>query len=148
MVLKRGLTAYEINEFLIGETNFIGCFPSDKIPKITKYPCSLIINSEKSTHPGSHWLSVFLDEEFSLYFDSFGLPVLENDIFYFLKENSCSKNVIFNKLCIQDIESVSCGLFCISFIKHVHSIKSFDTFLCTFSTHYLKSNDSKVLKLL
>jgi hypothetical protein len=143
--LKHGLTNSEIGNYLKHEKSFLGCFSSDNIPNILEFPCTLIVNSEKSNHPGHHWLAIYLRKDYSLYFDSFGLPVLEEDIFNFLKKYY--KKIIYSKQCIQDINSVSCGLFCISFIKHVHSKQSFISFLNNFSLNHLKSNDSKVINL-
>ena len=145
-ILKRGLTNIEICNHLKYEKTFLGCFPSNKTPTILKYPCSIILNTEKSGESGEHWIGLYLEKYHSFYFDSFGLPVLEDDIFNFLKKKY--KKVIYNKHCIQDISSVSCGLYCISFVKHVNSEKSFKKFLKHFSINDLKQNDMKVLNLI
>ena len=145
-ILKYGLSSKEICNYLKYENMFLGCFSSNQLPDITSYPCSIIVNTEKSNHPGGHWVALLLQKDCSFYFDSFGLPVLEEDIFNYLER--CYKKITYNLQCIQDIESVSCGLYCISFVKHVHSIKTFTSFIKNFSLDHLKSNDLKVLHLL
>ena len=147
MTLKRGLSTKEINDYLKDDPFFIGCFPSNRLPEISKYPCSLIVNSEKAGHKGLHWYSLFLLKDKCIFFDSFGFPCLEPDILKYLMRQSY-KTVSYNKICIQDIMSVSCGLFCISFVKHVHSSESFGKFILNFSTVDLKQNDSIVIDLL
>ena len=40
-------------------TNFIGCFPHDKLPNIkNKLNCSVIINTGDSGTEGKHWVAV------------------------------------------------------------------------------------------
>jgi hypothetical protein len=57
--------------------SFLGVFPSDELPseEITN-PCSIIVNVDASTQPGSHWLAKRFEPRSSqaYYFDSYGLP--------------------------------------------------------------------------
>ena len=48
--------------------DFLGVFPSDKIPKITSSKQILICNADDSTMGGSHWMAMTYD----LFYDSFG----------------------------------------------------------------------------
>ncbi|KAL3116942.1 hypothetical protein niasHT_002901 [Heterodera trifolii] len=38
---------------------FVGTFPADRLPKCTKYPCSLIVNLDPSGMPGTHWCAIW-----------------------------------------------------------------------------------------
>jgi hypothetical protein len=53
---------------------FLGVFPRDKVPRITKYPSSLIVNTDKQGERGEHWLAIYVDKYKNCeFFDSFGL---------------------------------------------------------------------------
>ena len=145
-VLNQGLSSIQIMKHLETVPGFIGCFPSNKIPSIDSYPCSFIINTAKSGHPGDHWVALHCREDVSFYFDSFGIPLIETDIIQFMKKYY--KKVIYNRKCIQDVSSVACGLFCISFIKNVYSLKSYNLFVNHFTFNNLKANDFKVLQFI
>ena len=138
-----GLTTNQITHSLKNDKTFVGCFPSNKIPAVHIFPSSMIVNTDKDGQPGSHWVAVYLDENICLYFDSFGLPVLENDIVNFLKPYY--QKVIYNSVQLQDMTSATCGHFCINFIHHVNSIKSYASFIQSFSHTNLIENDEKVL---
>ena len=50
---------FEIEKILNINTNFIGCFPHDKLPNIkNKLNCSVIINTGDSGTEGKHWVAV------------------------------------------------------------------------------------------
>ena len=40
---------------------FIGVFARDELPRPKSYPCCFIINTAKRSHPGKHWLAVYID---------------------------------------------------------------------------------------
>jgi len=145
-VLKQGLSNIQIKNYLENDTGFIGCFPSNKIPEINSIPCTLIINTAQSGHPGDHWVALHLKEDVAFYFDSFGFPIIEDDIFKFLKKYY--KKVLYNRICIQDFTSIACGLFCIAFVKNVFSVKSYNLFISQFSSDNIKENDCTVLNFI
>ena len=147
ITLKRGLYSDEINDFLKKDPFFMGCFPSNKIPDISKFPCSLIVNSEKANHPGLHWYALVLHEDRCFFFDPFGGHCMEMDILEYLLRQRY-KTAIHSKICIQDIMSYSCGLFCVTFVQHVHSIESFAEFIIKFSSKNLTKNDITVVDLI
>ena len=55
---------------------FCGVFPSDKLPQtIDKYPCGFVANTDPSTKPGTHWISIYLSSpRKGSWFDSYGKP--------------------------------------------------------------------------
>ena len=55
---------------------FCGAFPSDKLPQtIDKYPCGLVANTNPSTRPGAHWVSILMTSgQNAEWFDSYGKP--------------------------------------------------------------------------
>lgn len=136
----------EIWEFMQKHHSFIGCFPSDKIPPISAFPATMIINTADSSSAGEHWVACYMDEELCLYFDSFGFPVLEKDIQDYLSQYF--SNYIFNKIRIQDVNSKACGLFCISFVKSVNSVNSYINFIHQFDHINQESNDYVLLQFI
>ena len=80
-----------------------------------------------------------LDEGECFYFDSFGLPILEETLIKYLEPYYSL--VTYSDLCIQHIESDKCGEFCILFVKHVNSKPIYENFLSQFNKNNLLQND-------
>lgn len=105
----------------------MGVFPSDKIPDIRKFPCALVLNTDKHDEKGSHWLAVYIQDQRTLeFFDSFGLPpdVYGEDITRFIKRYC---RIQWNKIPLQSLTSNVCGQYCIYFIvkrSQGHCMKS------------------------
>ena len=73
------------------------------------------------------------------YFDSFGLPIVEEYLLKFLHPHY---NVVtYSDVCIQHLKSDKCGEFCILFVKHVKNKTTYDKFLSHFNHKNLKEND-------
>ena len=53
---------------------FKGVFPSDKIPRLNDLSPYCILNLDKSTEPGSHWIALAKngDKDHTMVYDSFG----------------------------------------------------------------------------
>jgi len=133
---------YEIENILIYNKNFLGCYASDQIDILPKtLPKSLIINTANSDTDGEHWVALVLQKKRCFYFDSFGLPIMNKNILHFLQKY---KKVMYSDICIQDINSVKCGKFCIGFIKYVNSKKSYNDFISKFDFVKLYKNDEIV----
>ena len=137
----------EIEDILVTSRNFIGCFPLDDLPSLPqRMPVSLIVNTDISTRSGGHWLALVLREDECFYFDSFGLPILEQAIIKYLEPYY--GKVTYSDVCIQHVQSTKCGEFCILFVKHVHSKSSYETFLSQFNHIDIKKNDVILTSLL
>ena len=136
----------EIWRHLQNKKSFMGCFPADKIPPICSYPCSMIVNTANSDNAGEHWVGVYMEENLCLYFDSFGMPILEENIHNYLSKYYSTYT--YNKCCIQDVKSKACGLFCISFVKNVYSVKSYYNYIHQFDHIDIKSNDFILFNLI
>ena len=139
------LSGDEINSILEEKPNFIGCFARNELPQVSQ-PCSFIVNTDPSDRSGSHWLAIVLRQETALYFDSFGLPILEPDIKNYLSQYY--SYVIYNTECIQDTLSEYCGYYCAAFIKQVQSVEDFSIFVNKFSFINPKLNDKIVMQML
>ena len=137
-------SSIEIENYLKDQKGFLGCFASDDLPSFPKkLPASLIINTHKKNQPGEHWLAIVLTKHKCFYFDSFGVPIMEETIVSYLQQKY--QKVTINNECIQHFNSTSCGLFCVAFIKHVKSKPSFETFISKFNLFDLLQNDNIIL---
>ena len=137
----------EIENILQPSNNFLGCFPLDKLPPFPeKLPSCLIVNTNISTEIGDHWLGLVLEEDECFYFDSFGLPILEEALIKYLKPYY--NFVAYSDICIQDFESDKCGKFCILFVKQVNSESIYENFISQFNWVNLLENDFIVEQLM
>ena len=64
-----------------------------------------VLNLDDKQSKGTHWISVFIERNTSVYFDSFGIEFILQEV---LTQN------IFRT---QDKHSVMCRFYCIAFIK-------------------------------
>ena len=110
-----------------------GVFSKDLLPSLKKgfYIINIQNHDEGS---GSHWTCLYYDDKDNIYFDSFGFAA-PMEIQRHLKSYS------YNDKQIQNIDSTSCGYYCIAFIQYMNNKTnkktSFDTFLNIFKTNKL-----------
>jgi len=74
------------------------------------------IQSKEDPRNGTHWTALYYDGLHNLYYDSFGFPPpaeLEKIIIPY----------IYNDRDIQNINTSSCGFYCIAFIKFIYKLK-------------------------
>src|SRR5580658_6478645 len=96
---------------------FIGVFPRDLLPTRVKYPSCLIANTDPSSAPGEHWVAIILNRDRSgEYFDSYGLPPMHDEIIHFMNR-TCPKGWTHNPITLQCIECVTCGDYCVYYLK-------------------------------
>jgi hypothetical protein len=134
-----------IEYLLRNKKDFLGCFPLDRLPPFpTKFPKSIIINTDKSTLPGKHWVALVLTEKKCYYFDSFGMPLIEENIKKYLEPHY--QTITYSGMRIQDSSSSYCGPFCVCFVLWVNNQVAFKNFLNHFEEDDLFSNDKKLRK--
>ena len=82
------LSSLDIKNLLLNHKTFMGCYPCNRLPPFPKkqLPRSLIVNTDQSHESGNHWIAMILTRKNCLYFDSFGVGVLESDILKFIEE--------------------------------------------------------------
>lgn len=76
---------------------------------------AFVINTDKSTGPGTHWVCCIKKQGVILYFDSYGLPPLQN-----LIDNKTCK-IQYSTSKIQPDNSIICGHLCVDFIKKIRN---------------------------
>lgn len=119
---------------------FLGCFPIDQLPIFPpQLPVSCIINTQTSTKVGEHWVALILTKKYCFYFDSFGLPIINQRILKYL--NPYFEIVRYSDVCIQHVESNKCGEFCIVFVTQVENKRTYEKFISQFNLLNIKEND-------
>ena len=103
---------------------FRGVYGSDTIKQFHTYPYTLVVNTQKISQPGEHWVGIYVKNANDIeYFDSFGEPP-NNEIQKFTKN---FKNIKINSKKLQSDFDNSCGPFVIYFIVQRSRGKKFDT---------------------
>ena len=114
------LTNFEIQKYK-NEPRFNGVFWRNNLPKKIK-DGAYVINLDEYADVGTHWIALFCNRNEIVYFDSFGVEHILEEIKEFI--NRCSlnsspsqnKNIKTNIFRVQSNNSVMCGYFCIGFI--------------------------------
>ena len=88
--------------------SFQGVYPSDLLPQNIKYG-TFIINLDKHTQPGSHWVGVYFYKSFvnCFYFDSYGLFPPLFSITKFIKQHCIVWD--YNRRQLQGPTTDTCG---------------------------------------
>ena len=73
------------------------------------------------TESQGHWVSLFVDRNLSIYFDSFGIEYISQEVLNKVKDKSINHNIFR----IKDNEFIMCGFYCVVFIEYMLSGKSF-----------------------
>ena len=117
---------------------YFAVFANNTLPFHVSRPALIVINEDPDYMPGSHWVSVYIDEYgFAYFFDSFGRTPRKN-ISSFIKRNAKIWN--YNYRQIQDTSSNLCGPYCLLFLLNYALNNSVDNFLNLFGNDY-KYND-------
>ncbi len=91
----------------------LGVFSSDQLPPKPKGSCALVVNTDPSTKPGSHWVAIFVARNGNAeYFDSYGLSPQVAEISEFVKR---FKKCQYSKKRLQGAISSVCGHYCVYF---------------------------------
>ena len=129
---------------------FLGVFPSDHIPDIgsmkKRRAYALIVNLEKSGHPGSHWVALYLPKRFTgtaEYWDSYGQPPT---IPRFLRLLNRYKRYVYNRIMLQSPFSTVCGQYCLFYLCRRARRCSIESILGTFHNLSRHTNDIVVNK--
>ena len=80
-----------------------------------------MINLDEYKLIGTHWISLYVNGNHVIYFDSFGVEHIPKEIKKFIGNT----NIITDVYRIQAYDSIMCGYFCIGFIDFMLKGKSF-----------------------
>lgn len=148
----KALTTRNLNKVLknnsVTKRFFIGTYPACILPSNSRKCYSFITNTHLHDEPGEHWNAWFVHDNRLSFFDSFGRDPRDISFPSFYRDIILRFSYVsFTEYKIQDINSITCGHFCIHFI-YVLSLKlNFEFFLDDYSDDF-KNNDNIVLNIL
>ena len=105
------LTNFEVQKYYQDESRFNGVFSINNLPKKVKDE-AYVIKLDEYAYVGTHWIALFCNKNEIVYFDSFGVEHVPEEI----KEFVGNENIKANIFRVQAKNSVMCGYFCIGFI--------------------------------
>ena len=104
------LTNFEIQNYYQNEPRFNDVYSRDNLPK--KKDEAYIINLDEYADVGTHGIALFCNRIEIVYFDSFGVEHVPEEIQDFIGNKTIKANIFR----VQPNNSVMCGYFCIGFI--------------------------------
>ena len=109
-----------------------------------RYPCGLVVNTDPSDEPGTHWVAFYFPSKGKgEFFDSYGHPpdYYNSSFKNFLERHS--REWSFNNRKLQSVWSDVCGQYCIFYLIHRAPEKSMKKIVQLFGNDTVL-NDSKV----
>ena len=147
----RPLTNFEIQEYYQNEPRFNGVFSRDNLPNRIKKG-AYVINLDEYRDIGTHWVALYVNNETIIYFDSFRVEHIPNEVMKFTgnEQSSSAKarneKIITNIYRIQAYDSIMCGYFCIGFINFMFNGNSLTDYIGLFSPNDFLKKDDIILK--
>ena len=132
---------FEIQKYYQNRPRFNGVYSKDNLHKKIKDETS-IINPDEYADVGTHWIALYYTEIEVIYFDSFGVEHVPEELEKFIRH----KNIKINIFRVQSSNSIMCGYFCIGFIDFMLAGKAFINFTSLFSSYDFEKNDSRILR--
>ena len=100
------------------------------------------INLGEKNSKRTHQVSLFINKNTAVYFDSFEIEYITVEVLNKIKDKSIAHNIFR----IQDNESIMCGFYCIAFIEYMFARKSLLDYTNLFSLNDCKKNEKIIYK--
>ena len=100
-----------------------------------------VINLDEYADVGTHWIALFCNRSETVYFDSFGVEHVPEEI----KEFIGNTNIKANIFRVQANNSIIRGYFCIGFIDFMLAGKKLTDFISLLFPYDFEKNDSIIL---
>ena len=100
-----------------------------------------IINLDECADVGTHWVAFFCNRSEIVYFDSFRVEHVSEEIKNFIENKSIKANIFG----VQANNSIMCGYYCIGFIYFMLQGKKLTDFTSLFSPSDFEKNDDIIL---
>ena len=97
-----------------------------------------MINLDEYKDTGTHWIALFCKKNEIVYFDSFGVEHIPEEIKKFIGNRNMKANIFR----VQANNSIMCGYFCIRFIHFMLAGKTLIDCTNLFSPYGFNKNDS------
>ena len=137
------LTNIEISEYYANEPRFNGMYSRNNLPNKIKKG-AYIINLDEYENTGTHWVALFVKPKYTVYFDSFGIEHIPEEINKFIGNNDIKSNIFR----IQAYDSIMCGYFCIEFINYMLKGETLLDYTNLFSPNDFKRTDQIIKRYL
>ena len=113
LVLFYPLSNIEITKSFNYKPRFNSVYSKNNLPRIKDRV--YVINLHDNQSKGTHWVSLFIDRNTAVYFDSVGTEYIPQDVLNKIKDQSITHNIFR----IQSNDSVGCRFYCIAFIEYL-----------------------------
>ena len=133
------LTNFEIQKCYQNEPIFNGVYSRNDLPKKKIKDGVYIVNFDEYADVDTHWIALFCNKSEIVYFHSFGVEHIPEEI----KEFIGNKILIANNFRAQANNSIMFGYFSIGFIDFMLAGKKLTDFISLFSPYDFKKNDFK-----
>ena len=97
-----------------------------------------IINLDEHADVGTNWIALFCKKNEIVYFGSFGVEYICEEIKEFIEKFPGNKIIKTNIFRLQEDNSLMCGYFCIGFIDFMLAGKKLTDYTNLFSPHDFK----------
>ena len=134
------LTNFEIHKYYKNEPRFNGVYSRNNLSKKIK-DGAYLINLDEYGNLGTYWIALFCKRSEIVYFDSFGVEHVPEEI----KEFIGNKNIIVNIFRVKANNSIMCGYFSIGIINFMLADKTLIDFTSLFSPYDFEINDGIIL---
>ena len=86
------LTNFEIQKYYENETGFNGVYSRDNLPNKIK-DGAYVMNLDEHADIGTHWIALFCNKNKIVYFDSFGVEHIPEEIKEFIDNKNIKANI-------------------------------------------------------
>ena len=97
-----------------------------------------IYNLELSYMSGSHWVATYVKNGIINYFDSFGMPPFQEIVNHAQRKNMI---LLHQNNQIQNINTTTCGYFCLYFLNEMNKCKTYFNLLKVFDINDTMKNE-------
>lgn len=144
---QKGLTTLEITKLLSNTRHFLGVYAEDELMSLTigSYPTFLVVNIDKISQPGSHWLAIGIFKRSIEIFDSVGFKIflwsrVPCGLLTFLHKLSIGRTIrVSNRL--QSRRSHLCGFYAMYYIL-ARNCMSFTDLCKIFSSNFIRNDQN------
>ena len=134
------LTNFEIQKYYQNELRFNGIYSRNQLLNKIK-DGAYVINLDEYKDTGTYWIAWFCKRSEIVYFDSFHVEHVLEEITEFIR----NKNIKANIFRIQANNSIMCGYFCIGFIDFMLAGKNLTDYTSLLSPYDFEKNDDIIL---
>ena len=100
LMLPQPLTNFEIQKYYKNEPRLNGVFSRNNLPKKIK-DGTYVINLDEYADVGTHWIALFCNKNTVIYFDSFGVEHVPEEIKQFIGNKNINLTFFEYKKAIQ-----------------------------------------------